>query len=66
MTNYVTDSERTEYRAFVERQMRTLAKNPPPILWHYTKGDALIKIVESGTLLSTQIACVNDAHGIPL
>jgi hypothetical protein len=61
VSGIVTPSDRAQYRAFIEGQMRTLAKTVPLVLWHYTKGDGLLAIVESGKLLSTQIACVNDS-----
>lgn len=39
---------------------------PPPdtLLWHYTNGGGLLGIVESGTLYSTQISCLNDSEEI--
>ena len=33
----------------------------PDILWHYTTGDRLIKIIKSGELWFTQIGGLNDA-----
>lgn len=33
----------------------------PPTLWHYTTGDGLIGIVESGELFATHISCLNDS-----
>ena len=38
-----------------------LRREPPPELWHYTTGEGLIKIIESGELWSTQVSCLNDA-----
>lgn len=60
MKDPVTPADRQQYRAFVESQIQTLGKPPPTPLWHYTSGEALIKIIEGGKLFSTQIACVND------
>jgi hypothetical protein len=60
MSDPVTPADRQQYQAFVRRQIDTLAKPPPTIFWHYTNGEALIKIIQTGTLFSTQIACVND------
>jgi hypothetical protein len=37
-----------------------LLRSMPQQLWHYTTGDNLIKILESGELWSTQVSCVND------
>jgi Protein of unknown function (DUF2971) len=38
--------------------------DPEVIVWHYTSGNGLIGIVESGTLYSTQVSCLNDATEI--
>lgn len=34
------------------------------LVWHYTSGDGLIKILESGTIFSTQVSCLNDSTEI--
>ena len=34
---------------------------PDTILWHYTNGQALLQIVDSMSIFSTQISCLNDA-----
>ena len=62
MSDHVTPADRQRYRDFVASQISTFGKPPPTtILWHYTNGELLIKIIETGTLFSTQIACVNDS-----
>ena len=33
-------------------------------VWHYTSGDCLIKILNSGTIYSTQVSCLNDSTEI--
>ena len=38
--------------------------DPEKIVWHYTSGPGLISIIESGTLYSTQVSCLNDATEI--
>jgi hypothetical protein len=43
------------------RFVTRLVRDPPQELWHYTTGDGLIKILESGELWSTQVSCVNDS-----
>jgi hypothetical protein len=53
MNDPVTPADRQQYRGFVESQIRTLAKNSPTTLWHYTGGEALIKIIESGKLFGS-------------
>jgi hypothetical protein len=30
-------------------------------VWHYTRGESLIPIIDSGTLFATQASCLNDA-----
>jgi len=37
-----------------------LARPAPPILWHYTSGQALIDIVGRGEMWATQVSCLND------
>jgi hypothetical protein len=61
MSATVTSAERSQYREFVENQIQLLAKPPPSILWHYTTGDALIKIIQTGSLFSTYIPHPDDA-----
>jgi hypothetical protein len=40
------------------------------ILWHYTSGSSLIRIIESGEFWATHLSCLNDGrefiHGIKL
>ena len=40
---------------------KRLLRPAPANLWHYTNGDGLIRILESGELWSTQVSCLNDA-----
>jgi hypothetical protein len=54
MSATVTPADSSDYLAFVESQIRQLGKTPPTVLWHYTNGNALIKIIETGSLFSTQ------------
>src|SRR5690349_13479332 len=59
----VTDEERNLYFQAVKEAIElAVGQNPtpPPTLWHYTTGNGLLKIVESGTLWATQISCLND------
>lgn len=37
-----------------------LDKPAPPVLWHYTSGQALIDIISNGELWATQVSCLND------
>jgi hypothetical protein len=63
----MAEADSEKYRQFVFEQVKTLGSldfDFEIILWHYTTGDALIGIVESGTLFSTQVSCVNDSSEI--
>jgi hypothetical protein len=53
-----------QYRAFFADQKKALGCLEFPqeeTLWHYTTGDALINILESGMLYATQVSCLNDS-----
>jgi hypothetical protein len=55
----VTPEEKQKYMAFVTEQVKTLKcleVNPDEIVWHYTSGDALLSIIDSGTLYATQVS----------
>ena len=60
MSDTVTSADRNRYRSFVHSQIQLIGKAPPAILSHYTNGNALIEIIKTGRLFSTQISCVND------
>jgi hypothetical protein len=59
-----TETEINLYQDFVRQQLQPhiqLAKqNMPSMLFHYTGGDSLIKIIKSGSLWATHVSCVND------
>jgi hypothetical protein len=46
----------------IEREVPELHERRPDQdkLWHYTSGSSLTKIIESGELWSTQVACLNS------
>jgi hypothetical protein len=53
-----------KYQKFLEEQAERLGSvkyDLNTLLWHYTSGQNLIKIVESGRLYSTQVSCLNDS-----
>lgn len=55
------------HRDFVFEQVKVLGSfdfDAEVRLWHYTNGPALISIVESGTLYSTQVSCVSDSSEV--
>jgi hypothetical protein len=44
--------------------LKVIEFNDQEIIWHYTSGDALLGIVETGTLYATQVSCLNDSTEI--
>ena len=60
----VSPEEQQKYIAFAQGivdQLGCLAVEGKEIVWHYTSGEALINIVETGRLFATQVACLNDS-----
>lgn len=59
---YVREQDIEEYQKFcrsgIERLMRPLSEE----IWHYTSADGLIGILQSGTIWSTHISCLNDTQ----
>jgi len=41
-------------------ELRSIDIPPDAILWHYTNGPALLAIVDSMSIFSTHISCLND------
>jgi|SRR5580704_488653 hypothetical protein len=64
----VTEVEQNAYYDFVASMAPTFVPQellqPGELLWHYTNGNALLKILESKSLLATQVACLNDSDEI--
>lgn len=59
----IPSDERQRYIAFalqLTRELNSLAIPPDTMLWHYTNGSALIAILDSMSIFSTQISCLND------
>lgn len=60
----ITPAELDSYINFrlevVQDLLPNYQQSLPPTLWHYTSGDSLLKIIDSGTMWSTQVSCVND------
>jgi hypothetical protein len=57
---YLTQNDETKMREVIERWMPHFAPVAPAALYHYTRGETLIQIIQSGKLWSTQIGCLND------
>jgi hypothetical protein len=60
----ILPGEYQKYQNFVEEQAKRLQAfevSKDQILWHYTTGNGLLGIIESGTLYSTQVSCLNDS-----
>jgi hypothetical protein len=59
----IAAEEKKAYNDFaveLARELGSVLTPPETILWHYTSGPALIAILESMTLFSTQLSCLND------
>ena len=54
------------YHPYIRSLLDKVDWKPDPelIVWHYTSGHGLLSIIESGTLFSTQVSCLNDATEI--
>jgi hypothetical protein len=66
-TSEVTLAEHEKYRHFVSaiaQEMGVFGFDPEEIVWHYTTGEGLLGIIESGTIFATQVACLNDKSEI--
>ncbi len=53
-----------QYTEFIDAQiedLQVLKFDPDTVLWHYTTGDSLLNIIESGLLYATQVSCLNDS-----
>ncbi len=57
---YITEADETATIDIARDYMPRFAPLPPTHLYHYTTGETLIRIIESGKLWSTQIGCLND------
>jgi hypothetical protein len=54
----------TKYQEFVRRQVKQLGSldfDREVVPWQYTNGAGLLGILETGTIFSTQLSCVNDS-----
>lgn len=58
--SYVREGDKEEYRRFCRHHLPAFSRALPPELWHYTSANGLVKILQSGQVWSTQIACLND------
>jgi hypothetical protein len=60
----IPSDEKSRYFDFalhLTRELESIAIPPDTLLWHYTNGSALIKILDSSEIFSTHISCLNDA-----
>jgi len=53
--------EYTDFIGLQVEELQSLKFDSNKILWHYTAGDSLINIIESGVLFATQVSCLNDS-----
>jgi hypothetical protein len=57
---YLTQNDEKAMRGVIEYWMPHFTPVAPAALYHYTRGETLIQIIESEKLWSTQIGCLND------
>jgi hypothetical protein len=57
---YITKTDQESYTLFIKRHTHDFWTAKPDSLYHYTSGETLIRIVQSGELWTTHIACLND------
>jgi hypothetical protein len=64
----VTEEDARKYDQFVLSIIKDLGCLTPlpqdSLVWHYTNGQGLLGIVQSGSLYATQISCLNDSQEI--
>jgi hypothetical protein len=61
-TRFITPEDKAAYDKFFAHHIDQVGKcKAVSKVCHYTTGDTLIKIFDSGVLWSTQIACLNDS-----
>ncbi len=47
-------------KQFASMVHQATPNGPPSLLWHYTRPEAFLKIVEAGTLRASHIQYMND------
>jgi Protein of unknown function (DUF2971) len=60
----VSQEDEAQYQQFVRElaeSIGTFLIDPETTLWHYTTGSALLGILQTNTLYSTQVSCLNDS-----
>jgi hypothetical protein len=60
----ITDDDKKRYTNFAVKLAKDLASisiTADTVLWHYTTGATLISILETMSLYSTQLSCLNDS-----
>jgi Protein of unknown function (DUF2971) len=59
----IPDDEKQRYMNFaiqLTRELESIKIPPGTLLWHYTNGSSLIAILDSMTIFSTHLSCLND------
>lgn len=63
----ILPEDEKQYQEFIQSKVKDLGSlnfSGETLLWHYTNGSGLLGILESGTLYSTQVSCLNDSSEI--
>lgn len=66
MATPVSSIERDEYFKSVFDILQKIGRPLPSVLWHYTTGTSLIKIIASSEIWATHISCLNDHRELRL
>ena len=57
---YLSEADKTKINGFLQHYAQRLFLIPEGPLYHYTTGENLVNIIQSGVLWATQAACLND------
>ena len=63
----LTEEERKKYVDYINGQvtaLNCLKVEDDDIIWHYTTGNSLLSIVESGSIYATQVLSLNDSSEV--
>jgi hypothetical protein len=61
----VTEEELGHYAQFRDYVFKQFVRPLPPILWYYTSASTFADILQSMSVWSTQISCLNDHTEFP-
>jgi hypothetical protein len=56
----ITEAQRQDFANIQHRYIEQMDRPLPAEMWHYTSGEGLIGILETGQLFFTHVGCLND------